>query len=260
MSAMNLSEYDVILVNSSAGKDSQAMLDEIFWQAVKQGVVDRMVVIHADLGKVEWAGTKELAQRQAQSYGVPFIVCGRMQENLMEYVERRKMWPDSKARYCTSDFKRGPIRKVMTQLVKDVQAVKGSKHHVRILNCMGLRAQESNERAKKPAFSRDESASNGKRTVDNWLPIHDWTTEQVWARIEESGVEHHQAYDLGMTRLSCVFCVFAPKRALVIAAKANPDLFQEYLALEDRIGHTFRKDFSLHEVEAMLKTDLENVA
>ena len=37
-----------------------------------------------------------------------------------------------------------------------------------------------------------------------------WKVEDVWARIKASGVEHHKAYDLGMSRLSCCFCVFAP--------------------------------------------------
>ena len=45
---------------------------------------------------------------------------------------------------------------------------------------MGLRAQESSARAKKAPFERNVRLSNSKRTVDNWLPIHDWTEAQVW--------------------------------------------------------------------------------
>lgn len=58
---MNLHSYDIILVNSSAGKDSQAMLDVIYQLADVEGVQDRITVVHCDLGRVEWKGTRELA-------------------------------------------------------------------------------------------------------------------------------------------------------------------------------------------------------
>ncbi len=121
---------------------------------------------------------------------------------------------------------------------------------VRVLSCMGLRAQESSSRAKKATFERDARSSNGRREVHTWLPIHDWAVEQVWARIEASGVEHHRAYDLGMSRLSCCFCVFAPKAALVLAGRHNPELLDAYVAVEKKIGHTFRIDLTLVEVKA----------
>ena len=46
--------YDVILVNSSAGKDSQASLDVVAAAARRAGVLHRVVVVHADLGEAEW--------------------------------------------------------------------------------------------------------------------------------------------------------------------------------------------------------------
>lgn len=49
-------------------------------------------------------------------------------------------------------------------------------------------------------LSRDEAASSGRRTVDTWLPIHDWTEAQVWQCIRASGVPYHPAYDQGMSR------------------------------------------------------------
>ena len=42
----DLTTYDQILVNSSAGKDSQAMLDVVNEQAEAAGVKDRVVVVH----------------------------------------------------------------------------------------------------------------------------------------------------------------------------------------------------------------------
>ncbi|MFM9629773.1 MULTISPECIES: phosphoadenosine phosphosulfate reductase domain-containing protein [Streptomyces] len=51
----------------------------------------------------------------------------------------------------------------------------------------------------------DRSASNGKRHVTTWRPIHAWADAQVWREIAESGVPYHPAYDWGNMRLSCMF-------------------------------------------------------
>ena len=124
---------------------------------------------------------------------------------------------------------------------------------VRVLNILGIRAAESPARAKKSAFSNDKRASNSKRVVDTWFPIFDWTLDEVWARIRKSGVEHHRAYDLGLPRLSCVFCIFAQEPVLIVAGSHNPELLDAYVAVEERIGHTFKKDLSLASVRQAIR-------
>ena len=97
-------------------------------------------------------------------------------------------------------------------------------------------------------FQLLERASNGRRDVYQWLPLHDWTVDQVWEAIDESGLPHHWAYDIGMPRLSCCFCIFAPKSALVLAGRHNKELLEEYVRVEEEIGHTFKPDLTLREV------------
>lgn len=232
----DLRTADIILVNSSAGKDSQAMLDYLVELCRAQGVnLSKMVVVHCDLGRVEWKGTRELAERQAAHYGLRFEVVARDRDLLHQIEFERGNFPSNSARFCTSDQKTAQVNKLITKLVAELALGRPA----RILNCLGIRAQESPARAKKEPVSLDVKATNGKRIVTRWLPIFDWTIEQVWDRIRASGVEHHPAYDLGMSRLSCCFCVLARKSDLQIAAKHNPDLYQEYLAVEQRIGKTF---------------------
>lgn len=256
---MNVADYGLIIVNTSGGKDSVAMLDVVCELAREAGVLDRVVAVHADLGRVEWPGTRELAERQATAQGVPFVACSRMGGvarkdgkaykagetfgDLLDYVERRGRWPDSGNRYCTSDFKRGPIGVVITRLANERRAK-------RVLSCMGMRAAESPARAKRAAFGRDDARSNGKREVWEWLPIHDWSEDAVWQRIRERGLEYHPAYDLGMPRLSCSFCIFAPRSALVLAGIARPDLLADYVRVEREIGHTFRHKLPIAAVAA----------
>lgn len=121
---------------------------------------------------------------------------------------------------------------------------------VRILNCLGIRADESPARAKKTAFGPDKPATNGRRTVDRWLPIFDWDVKRVWATIRRSGLPVHPAYAAGMPRLSCVFCVLAGRRELVLAARLNPELAQVYVDTEELVGSRFKNDLSMAEVVA----------
>jgi 3'-phosphoadenosine 5'-phosphosulfate sulfotransferase (PAPS reductase)/FAD synthetase len=245
MHTPDLTSYDVILVNTSGGKDSSVMAHQVITQAKAAGVVDRVVLVHATF-REEWQGTEALVHRQAAALGgIPVEVC-RRHEELLDYVARRGKWPSNKARYCTSEFKRAPIDKVITRIATR------PGHQVKVLNCMGLRAQESSARAKKVAFERDARRTNSKRLVDVWLPIFSMSTAAVWAYIREHAIEQHEAYALGMPRLSCVFCIFAPRNALLLAGKHNPDLLAEYVAVEKTIGHTFREDQSITEIQEAL--------
>jgi 3'-phosphoadenosine 5'-phosphosulfate sulfotransferase (PAPS reductase)/FAD synthetase len=244
----DLGSYDLVLVNTSAGKDSQAMLDYVVEQADAQGVDrSRIVCFHADLGRVEWPGTAELAEAHAEAYGLRIVRIARPQGDLLDHIEARGMFPSSAARYCTSDHKRGQAHKALTMLTREL----GLGRPARILNCMGLRAQESAARAKRVPLSHDAKASNKtKRTVTEWLPILDWTADQVWARIAQAPTQAHPAYAAGMPRLSCCFCVLASKGALVRAAQLMPALAEEYRQVEVRIGHRFTEHLSMGEIIA----------
>ena len=254
--APDLMAYDVIMVNTSAGKDSQAMLDYVVELADKAGVRDRIIAVHCDLGRVEWPGTVELAARQAGHYGLRFEVVrrhgrprksdGKIMGDLLDHVEERGMWPGPATRYCTADHKTSQAFRLITKLVRELG--KG----IRILYCLGLRAEESPGRKKMQDFVKDWK-SNSVREVDRWLPIHGWVEDYVWQRIKESKVPYHPAYDLGMPRLSCMFCIFAPRSALILAGKNNPELLDEYVRIEKKIGHTFKKDLSLESIRNAIR-------
>lgn len=245
---IELQDYDLVVVNSSGGKDSLCALWEVCRLASAQGYPrERVIVSHQDLGEMEWKGTRELVERQCEVFGVKVRVSkrrdkGGYEESLLEYVERRKKWPSNKQRYCTSDFKRGPGARVVTELSKGMG-------ECRILHVFGFRAEESPARGKKEVYKENVQLSTRKRKVYDWLPIHDWTGERVWRTIRENNLPYHPAYDMGMPRLSCVFCIFSPFDALVVAGKANPELLDRYIATEEKIGHSFRSGFAIASVK-----------
>jgi 3'-phosphoadenosine 5'-phosphosulfate sulfotransferase (PAPS reductase)/FAD synthetase len=247
-----LRDYDWVVLNSSAGKDSQAMLDYVVELADRAGVPRaRLVVAHADLGRVEGPGTRALAEEQAGHYGLEFVAVSRPQGDLLDHIAQRGMFPSPSVHWCTSNHKRGPLWTVLPRLAARTRG-RGARV-CRILSWLGMRAEESPARARRPPFAPHALASNGRRWVDDWLPLHAWTREGVWRRIRASGVRHHPAYDLGMPRLSCCFCIFAPRAALLLAGKHNPELLAEYVRVEKEIGHRFRVDLPLADIQAALR-------
>jgi 3'-phosphoadenosine 5'-phosphosulfate sulfotransferase (PAPS reductase)/FAD synthetase len=247
----DLTRYHWIVLNSSAGKDSQAMLDFVVEPRLRVLVPrSRLLVAHADLGRVEWPGTRALAEEQARHYDLAFVAVARPQGDLLSHITQRGMFPSPTARYCTSDHKRAQVLKVLTALTRRSRGA--GVGICRILNCLGLRAEESPARAQRAPFAPNEMASNGRRWVDDWLPLHAWTTQQVWDRIRASGVPHHPAYDLAMPRLSCCFCIFSPRSALLLAGKHNPELLAQYVAVEQQIGHSFRLELPLAAIQEAL--------
>ena len=256
----DLASYDLILVNISGGKDSQATLDVTVAAAEAAGVRGRLVTVFCDLGDDdEWPGTRELAAEHAACYRLRHEVVWRevtgpdgqrRQETLSGRIEARGMWPDAARRYCTSDMKRAPVHKLLTRLAAEQRAA-GITGRVRILNVMGMRAQESRARALLPAFRHDDRASNQTvRCVDEWLPIHAWDVSHVWARIAQAGTRPHPVYGQGIPRLSCRFCVLASRSALIRAAQLDPDGAGRRAAMEARMGHSFRQDLSMAEIIA----------
>jgi 3'-phosphoadenosine 5'-phosphosulfate sulfotransferase (PAPS reductase)/FAD synthetase len=85
-------------------------------------------------------------------------------------------------------MKRAPVHRLMTRLAAEQRAAGITGRPVRILNVLGLRAQESPKRAAMQPFTHDHRASNKTvRHVDEWLPIHHWHVAEVWTRIQQAG-------------------------------------------------------------------------
>lgn len=110
-----------------------------------------------------------------------------------------------------------------------------------IVTCMGIRAQESPDRAKAIPFRRNDRGSIARRDWFDWLPIHDLTEVDVFATIERAGQLTHHAYALGNERLSCVFCILASRNDLRNGAKHHPELLAKYQEIEGRTGYTMHQ-------------------
>jgi len=229
----------LFVVSHSGGKDSQAQMIKV----LEIVPASQVVVVHADLAEVEWAGTREHAEAQAKAAGVPFVAAKahtKAGDDLTflgmaarRHAQRPEVpsWPSSSTRQCTSDLKRGPI-------AREVRAYAKANGYTEIVMVEGLRAAESPKRAKLDAWTKDARNSTGGRTWWVWLPIHQMTTAEVFATIKAAGQEPHWAYAVGNDRLSCTFCIMGSRGDAQRGAIYNPALFAAYVEMERRTGYT----------------------
>lgn len=222
-----------IAISVSGGKDSDAMT----WALLdKFNGRNEMTLVHANLGRAELKATPYHVLRLQAQTGLHLHIVQHSKFDLVAGIRNRMKtrpevppWPSASTRQCTSDWKRGPISKWLRN------------HYPTgpVVCAMGMRGQESPNRARKPVTERREDCCSRVRDVVNWLPIHTWTLPDVWRQLD--GRDHHEAYDRGNERVSCALCVLASVNDLVNGAEQDPDLFREYCDIERESGFSFRQ-------------------
>lgn len=271
-----LSYGGALVVNVSGGKDSDCMALELAALRQAHGWQGRFVLIHADVGRMEWRESLPHCEQMAARLGAEFVVVRHSQRDLLAGIQRRaKMlagtnkppFPSSAARYCTSDFKRGPI---------DVWLRNNTPFAV---CAMGLRAEESEERRKKETLKVRKACSRGGRLTFDWLPIHKFSEQHVWQTLGYSLAEldwirgevrafrrqsprptraqvmdfitrelaftAHPAYALGNQRVSCACCILGSLNDLRNGAEFEPEAYHALRAIEDSSGKTFQPERGL---------------
>ncbi len=258
----------IFVVNHSSGKDSQAMY------ALVSALVpaDQIIVVHADLGDVEWAGVKE---HIAATVNHDIILTDAIWEDgsskdLFGIIRDRGMFPGGNARICTSDLKTGPCWKVVKRHISgrdgktrkaigEPMQIPGADEKYLVVNCLGLRILESDRRgdgiARKGALHQPKKQNNGSWEAWEWYPIAELSADQVFETIADAGQKPHWAYATGNQRLSCMFCVWGSKNDLRNAARHNPGLYQRYVELEQEIGYTMKQGKTLEEHTGMSVAD-----
>lgn len=261
----------LFVVNHSGGKDSQAM----FLKLRDMVPASQLLVIHVDLPGADWMGTWDHVLATAKASQNLFgcaakpskfigsnvihpifedikVIKTNAVKDFLEMVEasyqkllrqiadpnhhRTEMvspWPSPSMRQCTSDLKRGPIEREIRRYLKSHPRFNGL-----IVNCMGMRAEESAKRSKLDILKYSERNSKAGREWYDWLPIHDVLIGAVFATIKTAGQKAHWAYAAGMSRLSCMFCIMASVADLIISATHNPITYAIYVAMEKRYGYS----------------------
>jgi 3'-phosphoadenosine 5'-phosphosulfate sulfotransferase (PAPS reductase)/FAD synthetase len=253
MTVNNLSTIEALrdrgaffVINHSGGKDSQTQTIKVL-ELVPH---DQILVIHAVLPEVDWLGCMEHIKDTVPA-DIP-VIHSYAKKTFFEMVDHRQHWPSPSYRQCTSDLKRGPLERDIRRFLK-----KNPQYGGLVVNCMGLRAEESPNRAKATPFKHNPRNSKAGREWYDWLPIHELLVgdldtpdnETVFGTIAAAGQKPHWVYYKGMSRLSCVFCIMANKSDLQTAARLEPELYARYVATEQHIGKSFLMPSKKHGVQ-----------
>ena len=161
----------LVAISTSGAKDSQAMTILISRIVPR----DQLVAIHAPLAKVEWPGTIEHIERTVPDC-VPLILAPVTSgKSLLDSIEERGRFPSASVLWCTSSQKRAPIERELRRYLKAHPQFGG-----RLVNAMGMRAEESAARASKLPWKRNDRNSRAGRSWFDWLPIFGLTETQVF--------------------------------------------------------------------------------
>lgn len=234
-----------VCIGLSGGKDSTA----VAW-AVSQYLRDYAgpkLLIHADLGVTEWVDSWPSCQRIAAKLDWELVKCRRTAGDMMDRWESR--WASSIRRYCAMEtvavvlpWSTPAMRFCQSELKVDpiTRAIKQRFGKQPILNVTGVRAQESDARAKQPVCSPVAKLPPNSL---GWRAIHHWTLEDVWEAIGESGIDPHEAYiKYGSSRVSCRWCILANEADLraSLLDPAGHALYRRMCELEIESGFAFQ--------------------
>jgi 3'-phosphoadenosine 5'-phosphosulfate sulfotransferase (PAPS reductase)/FAD synthetase len=268
----------LIAISTSGGKDSLATYLAVV-SLVDQGIIDRdqVVLVHADLGDVEHDGLIELIERQ-NTAGFPLLVTDQPKHLDGSPKDFFSMIRDRSRRLAAegrSDVSPAPInggRCRATGELKTAPIWSTLKRYAKaqgrdvIVSATGVRAAESARRAKDiekhGALRICKAQTNGSWDCYDWRPVATWDINQVFTEIDQAGLELHQAYLAGNSRLSCAFCVFGNQGDLENAARAYPELAQKYINLEAEIGFPIHvsKRYLVELIDVTVETTTEDVA
>ena len=258
-----LEQGAAVAIGVSGGKDSQAAAMATFEYLDRIGHSGPRLLIHADLGSVEWAASLPTCEQLSDRLGAELIVVRRKQGGLMDRWESRwrsnvaryeslstvtlvPCWSTPAMRFCTSEMKTSKIH----------AELKRRFSRLPIISVTGVRREESPRRARAEIFDHKP----GER-IWTWRPILDWSEAEVFSSLDFWGIEPHPAYRrFGLTRVSCRFCIMSSLPDLVAAA-AQPeahDLYRQMVGLECRSTFAFQSsrwlgDIAPHRLEPRIR-------
>jgi 3'-phosphoadenosine 5'-phosphosulfate sulfotransferase (PAPS reductase)/FAD synthetase len=233
-----------VAIGVSGGKDSSAVALAVSAHLKTIGHRGPRVLIHADLGRVEWRQSLPACERLADRLGLELIVVRRTAGDLLtrwrqrwdnnlrryaalECVKLILPWSTASMRFCTSELKTSVIRR---------ELVRRFAGHT-IVSVAGVRREESAARSTAKTSVHQPLLASATYGTDgyDWLPIAHWNRSDVLEYLSCESFELHEAYTVyGSSRVSCAFCILAARQDLHAAARCadNHEIYRELAALE----------------------------
>lgn len=265
-----LANNSPVAIGVSGGKDSTVAAFETLAYLQSVGHDGPVILIHSDLGRVEHKDSLPSCERLASRLRLELVIVRRQAGDLMDRwlmrwqnnVERYSLlqcvklilpWSTPAMRFCTSELKTAIICRYLVERFPKTT----------ILNVVGIRRQESTNRAQTPIYSAQLKLTHKTFETQgyNWHPILAWSLEDIVAYHHYQSFPLHEAYTTySMTRVSCAYCILAGLDDLVASATNpdNHDIYREMVGLEIASSFSFQSERWLGDVAPrLLSADMQ---
>jgi 3'-phosphoadenosine 5'-phosphosulfate sulfotransferase (PAPS reductase)/FAD synthetase len=274
MTAEMLASYRHVIVAFSGGKDSLASLLHLLDCGAAR---DKIELWHHDVdGRegsrlMDWPVTRDYCAKVAAALGLRLFYSwkegGFEREMLREAAPTAPVWFETPHGLRKAGGQSGHLgtRKLFPQKSGDLRvrwcsaylkidvgaiAIRNQSRFegCRTLVVSGERAEESPNRARYKLLEPDRTdlrEGAGRRWVDRWRPVKQWSEADVWEAIRRHGVVAHPAYHLGWGRLSCAACIFGDPAQWASLRGVNPEQFGAVSEHERQSGKTIDRKLSV---------------
>lgn len=257
-----------VAIGVSGGKDSCAVAFATVEYLKSVGHTGEVILVHSDLGRVEWKDSAPTCERLAEALGVELLTVkreagdmlarwqGRWSNNVARYVDLSCVklilpWSTASMRFCTSELKTDIICRALSRRFPGQT----------IISVNGIRREESANRAKAPVTKVEPKLANKTRKTRglSWHPIIDWSAVEVFSELRSRGFRLHEAYETyGSSRVSCAFCILASAADLKASAACpdNADVYRLMVELEAESTFSFTSSYLGDVAPELLGDDL----
>lgn len=203
-------------IGVSGGKDSTALL---LWAVYESGYPkDSIIATFCDTGNEAQITYDHIAMLSAKVHPIKTI---KPPLDFFELAKKRKRFPSTAARFCTSELKVIPSQNFIHGLIAKGYTVVAHS---------GVRREESPSRAALTARDFDPGF-----LCEVYRPLLDWEIEDVWAIHDRYQVPVNQLYKMGATRVGCLPCIMSRKSELVMIARNFPEVVGRLAAAEEEM-------------------------
>lgn len=212
----------------SGGKDSQC----IYHLAKEAGV---QFEAHFHMTSVDPPEVIFFVKKQ-----YPDVILDQPPESMWRLIERKKIPPTRKIRYCCGIYKeRGGIgRTVITGVRWDESARRKATRAMLELNAYSKNKITLNNDNDEARRMFETCQLKGKHVLN---PIVDWLTEDVWEYLNGRGISHCCLYDEGFTRIGCIGCPMSGTKGMLREFARWPKYQSSYLRAFERMLVARRK-------------------
>lgn len=149
---------------------------------------------------------------------------------MLDLIRKKGMFPSRQRRFCTQELKIFPMRLHLRTLMET--------EGVACVNTVGVRGQESEERAKLREWEYEETYG-----CDVWRPLLSWTEADVIETHRRHGLKPNPLYLQGATRVGCWPCINSRKSEVRLLGEIDPARVAQLAELEQEVEAKARERY-----------------